>query len=501
MIWLEGVTLWWKGRRLAPRDLFAVHGTWTWIGPSGTQSPPADARVYRFPADTVLLPPFVDAHMHLAAWGVARMLPTLEGTRSLDEVLERIREGVARYPDAPHYIFWGYDETRFQLAVHPTRSLLDRLVPDRPLVVRRICGHIAYANTAALQTLHRRLHPSSLDMDPKEGRLEETVALRIRDVFPPTLDEWMAGILTAQEEALRQGVLWIHEFGTRDALRAYLKLWRQQALRLRIRFYLYDEDRHVLLGAGFPSGFGDDRFRLQGLKLFLDGSVGGRTAAFFHRYRDAHPAHPAGRFLYSTRELRRRLEEAQEARFQLAFHAIGDRAIHRIARLLAHFLEGANVLRHRLEHFEFPTEEAMDLAHRLPLYLSMQPVFRHQWGQAQGMYAEALGPSRARRNNPFPELIRWNVPVAFGTDGMPFSLRATLESALEAGLSPEEALHSAGPAAAAFTFEEEVYGFQEGALADAVLARWPEDQPLPDPPFALLIQGELHPLRTLPFHL
>ena len=501
MILLERVTLWWKGRRIPSRDLLALHGRWIWVGPHGHLTPPEEARSYRFPPDTVVLPPFVDAHMHLAAWGVAHMLPTLEGTRSLEEVLERIREGLQRFPDAPHYVFWGYDETRFTQPSHPDRTVLDRLTRTRPLVVRRICGHIAYANTPALEILRRHPSISPTDVDPLQGRLEEGAALRIRDVFPPTLDEWMAGILTAQEEARQQGVLWIHEFGTREALQAYLRLWRQHALRVRVRFYLYDEDRDVVLRAGIPSGFGDTWFRLQGLKLFLDGSVGGRTAAFFHRYRDPHPAHPTGRFLYTTSLLRQRLEQAKSRRIQLAFHAIGDRAIHRITRLLEEVLEGGNVLRHRIEHFEFPTEQAMERAHRLPIYLSMQPVFRAQWGERDGFYAKALGKKRAERNNPFPELIRWNVPVAFGTDGMPFSLRATLESAVAAGLTVQEALHTAGEAAAAFTFEEEAYGFQPGALADAVIARWPEGQPFPDPPVAVIVGGDLHPLGRMPFHL
>jgi predicted amidohydrolase YtcJ len=169
-----------------------------------------------------------------------------------------------------------------------------------------------------------------------------------------------------------------------------------------------------------------------GLKLFLDGALGARTAALSEPYRT--PAR--GLLLYSDGGLREALRSARSTGKPLALHAIGDLAITQALDALAELLrEGSGIGSIRLEHVQFITEGQARRARDLGLILSMQPNFNAE----SVLYADRLGPRALEANNPFRMLIdrvgfRPGVDLIFGSDGMPHGL----EYAAQWGLFPSE---------------------------------------------------------------
>ncbi len=471
------------------QTLVAAAGHWIYVGPA-SEAPPVRGRTPALPPGALLLPPFVDAHMHLVGWGLEHLLPELSGP-DLASVFDRIREGIARHPEWEAYVFWGLDETALREGRLPTREELDRLLPDRPLVVRRVCGHVAVLNTPALARLPRK----DDFVDETTGRVVEHWALRIRDFFPPSPRERDEGFLLAQEHALQQGILMVHDFGDLEALQTLLRAWRDGALVLKVRFYLYDEDRAVLQRLPLPAGFGDDRLQVMGIKLFLDGSVGGRTAAFEEPYADAPDTR--GVLLYSDRQLLHRLRWARERDLGVALHAIGDRAIHQAVRVLSRLQqEGLNLRKIRLEHVEFPSEEALDALSELGVALSVQPNFKHRWGQPGGMYERRLGRERASRNNPLAQFVARALPHAYGSDGMPFDLSYLFQAARQE-VPFHEVLHRITDGAWALTGEEGAWGFRTGARACAQVVTLQERVQLPLPPAGWILDGEFYPSTSI----
>jgi len=471
------------------QTLIASAGRWIYVGPA-SDAPPLGGYTPTLPPGTLILPPFADAHMHLVGWGLANLLPELVGP-DLESVFERIREGIRSHPDWKAYVFWGLDETALREGRLPTREELDRLLPDRPLVVRRVCGHVAVLNTPAL----RRIPQKDDFVDEASGRVVEHWALRVRDLFPPSPQERDEAFLLAQEHALRQGILMVHDFGDLEAFRTLLRAWRDGALVLKVRFYLYDEDRMVLQRLSLPAGFGDDGLRLMGIKLFLDGSVGGRTAAFEEPYADA--PETRGVLLYSDRKLLHRLRWARERDLGVALHVIGDRAIHQAVRVLSHLRrEGADLRKIRLEHVEFPSEEALDALTDLGVALSVQPNFKRRWGQPGGMYELRLGKVRASRNNPLSQFVARELRHAYGSDGMPFDL-AYLFQAARQEVPFQEVLYRITEGAWTLTGEETLWGFRPGARAYAQVVPLQEGMELPLPPVGWILEGAFYPSTSI----
>lgn len=471
------------------QTLIAAGGRWIYVGPA-REAPNIRGRTPALPSRVLLLPPFADTHMHLVGWGLENLLPLLEGS-ALADVFERIREGIRKYPDWDAYVFWGVDETLLRERRLPTREELDRILPDRPLVVRRVCGHVAVLNSPALAKIPR----NDEFVDPETGWVTEHWALRVRDLFPPTPAQREEALLLAQDRALRQGILMVHDFGDLEALNTLIRAWRDGALVLHVRFYLYDEDRGVFQKLHLPAGFGDDRLKIQGIKLFLDGSVGGRTAAFEEPYADAPDTR--GVLLYSDRKLLSRIRWARERDLGVAMHAIGDRAIHQALRVLSRLAGEGMHLRHvRLEHVEFPSEEALDLLGDLGVGFSVQPNFKLRWGQPGGMYETRLGPERAARNNPLARFVSRDLPHGYGSDGMPFDVSYLVQAA-KREVPFQEVIHRLTDAAHALTGEEEMWGFHPGARAHAQVVIPREGQELPLPPEGWILDGEFYPSTSI----
>jgi hypothetical protein len=491
LIYLKNLTLFKDGKWIGGQSILIKDGKIRRIGKFVEAK---GAQVYLFDEGTLALPGFIDSHSHLASWGLKFLSPNLNQTKSIEEALQIVSDRVKELEGENPLIFEGFDQSKWKEKRLPTRSDLDKVAPSHPVILRRICGHIAVANTLALKKLKGGIR------DWERGILDEGTSLSLRKLFPPSREEWKLAILKAQEEIIGMGITMVHEFGRGEVFNAYWELKEAGLLKVRVRFNFYERDMKSLLRLGISSGFGDDILKIGGIKIFVDGSVGARTAAFFKGYRGVRKR---GLLLRKKSRLEEAIRLAEEGGLQLLIHAIGDRAIRETVQSFKGALLGGNPLRHRIEHFEFPGEEDLGDIKKLGICLSMQPNFVVEWGGKEGMYREYLGDDYWRRNNPFGEIKRMGIKMAFGSDSMPFGpvygMRGAVFHPVDGqSISLGESIRCYTENGAYLSFDEEKLGkIEEGYLADIVI--FPKDflKLKEVKPIALFIDGSCQFIQNI----
>ncbi len=417
-------------------------------------------------AGGTLLPGFIDAHTHLIHWGLRFVRPDLGDTQSLDEALERVSLAHHRLPPGGALLAEGFDDSRWGRPRFPTRADLDAITTERPVILRRVCGHMAVANTKALSLL-----PADASTDPDSGLLVEDAAMGLSRHFPPSSAELDQAFAEAQKSYHAMGVTAVHDMATPEHLRAYARAAAAGGLRLSITAILTRPHLDLLAGAGLGAGWSRGRVRVWGVKFFADGSLGARTAALLDPYEDA-PGE-TGMLLLTRDELAAAVRTGEEAGIPLAVHAIGDRAVRTVIDAFA--AGGAQASTgHRIEHLEMVAAEDLDRMKRMGIIASLQPNFIGRWGQAGGLYETRLGRRRTALMNPLRRIRDRGIPLILGSDAMPAGVLPGLAAAVAAPhpgqrLTPAEALEGATRDAAAAVGDHEGGRIVPGARADFVL--------------------------------
>jgi predicted amidohydrolase YtcJ len=386
---------------------------------------PEGARVLDL-AGQCLLPGFIDAHTHLFHWGLRRVRPDLSATRSLDEALDLTMARHRALPPGDALIAEGWDESRWSSGSFPSRADLDHAFPDRAVVLRRVCGHMAVANTKALERI-----PAGPEVDEATGLLVEEASMGLARVFPPTDSELDRALVAGQASYHAMGVTAVHDMTTPDHLRAYRRASRRGALALDITAILTRPHLDVLSLSGLGAGWRRGPVRIWGVKFFSDGSLGARTAALEDPYAD--DSKKRGLLLLEREEIEAAVRQAEEAGIPLAIHAIGDRAIETVLSGFEAALPAfGSSLGHRIEHLEMPAPRTLERMKLLGLVASMQPNFVALWGHPGGMYEARLGTKRALAMNPFRRVVDSDVLLALGSDAMPAGVLDGLRGTVEA---------------------------------------------------------------------
>ncbi len=417
-------------------------------------------------AGKALLPAFIDAHTHLVSLGLKETgyVLDLSRTRSLDEALEGVREAARRRgPDS-----WiqgrGWDESLWPEKRYLTRADLDRVAPKNPVALSRVDGHLLVANSLALKLIS--VEAEADEFDREQGQLRERAAADFLARITPGPEEIEKAVQAAVKKAHSLGVTAVHDIARPEHVRAYLRLKRRGRLKLRVRLNIPVEHLEALSEPGLASELGDEFLKLGAIKIFADGSIGARNAALLEPYADEPTSR--GKLNYPQEELNALVRKAHEAGFQLMIHAIGDRAIASALEALKQAGVGPDD-RARIEHFELPKEEHLRLAQDLGVIASMQPNFL-QWSGPGRLYEERLGAERDRRIDPHRRVWERGIPLAFGSDSMPFGPLYGIQLAVNAPhehqkLSVEEAL-------SAYTLGAAYAGFSEGELGSLEPGQW-----------------------------
>ncbi|GAB7093233.1 amidohydrolase [Halolamina litorea] len=432
-----------------------------------------------------VLPGFNDAHTHVFSVGIGLLETDLSAADDREEAISLLGENAASTPAGKWVLGFSYDESTWPAGErgYLTKSELDAVSEEHPVVAVRVDGHSATLNSAGLDAVDFSgvEHDVRTENGEPTGRVVEDATGRVRAASYPDVPKARDALDAAIDHYHELGVTSIqtvagltrvrdHGYVQQEALFAH---WREDALDLRTTFYVPQWQAKSLSDLEIASGFGDEMLRLGGLKTFSDGSIGSETAKTHREFVGG--GH--GEMVNDREQLREWFAHAARTNQQIVTHAIGGEAIDVVIdeyeRALEAYEDGFDP-RLRIEHAELATDEAIERMAESGIVASMQPNFL-QWNGEDGLYENRLGSEVRSENNRYRDVLDAGVPLAFGSDKMPpgplygmgFAVGSPYESQR---LSVDEALAAYTRDAAYAEFQEDEKGTLEpGRVADAVV--------------------------------
>lgn len=387
------------------------------------------------------MPGFNDAHVHIAEAAYGRLSVNFEGVGSLAEFQARIRDRLKDYKPGEWMTGRGWDHTLWPAKKFPTRQDLDAVSADRPMIFRRVDGHVAIANSLALRIAGITrdtpdLPGGHIERDSKSGAptgmLEETAAMNLVYLcIPPySAEQRRRAFELVIDEAVQAGVTSLQDNSVYDEpennnggwlnFLIYQQMRREGKLKVRITEWLPFfaplerlEEMRRLGGASSPGNPGDAWLKTGALKALLDGSLGSRTAALLAPYTD--DPSTSGILSVDPADAMHKAIERDRAGFQIAFHAIGDRANRLALDVFAAVLaaNGARDRRDRIEHAQIVALSDLPRFAALRAVASMQPshlLDDERWVDGR------IGPERVKGAYAWRSMLKNGAPLAFGTD-------------------------------------------------------------------------------------
>jgi predicted amidohydrolase YtcJ len=445
----------------------------------------------------LVLPGFNDAHVHFFSGGENLAGVQLRDAKSEEEFRRRIAEFAAKQPAGRWITGGGWDHENWTPARLPTRQSIDAVTAGHPVFVNRLDGHMALANSQALQIAGiTRDTPDppggTIVRDPAgepTGVLKDSAMGRVYRVIPEPSDDQIAdAVRAAMRYAAENGVTSVQDMSAApEILRVYQTLLARGELTVRISGHQPLAAWQRLAAVGLRAGFGGEKLHIGGLKGFADGSLGSTTALFFEPYLDApNTSGLANSEMIPESKMRDHILGADRAGLQVAVHAIGDKANHIILGMYeeAERQNGARDRRFRIEHAQHLRMEDIPRFGKLHVIASMQPYHSID----DGRWAEKrIGPERAKGTYAFRALLDSGAVLAFGSDWdvapmaplmgiYAAATRRTLDGKRPDGWVPEqkitvaEAIRAYTMGSAYASFDEKIKGsIEPGKLADMVV--------------------------------
>ncbi|SHN56518.1 amidohydrolase [Erythrobacter sanguineus] len=475
---VDGVTIDGEGKVLRFTGLvFDDDGKVTQVLARGDERPRVD---YRLDGEgRVMIPGMIDAHVHVGQIGFAAMTLDLSDTNSLDEALQKIAQFANDNPGRPWILGRGWNQEKWGLGRFPTAAELDAVVSDRPVLLDRADGHAAWANSLAME----QAGVTAATKAPAGGRIIRDAAGKLTGVFvdsaiglvgksvpDPRPADYDRALALAQERLIANGVTAVGDMAvSMHEWHAYRRAADLGQLRIRVMAYANSPELMELVGGTGPTPWlYDDRLRLNGIKLYVDGALGSRGAALKEPYADEPGT--SGLALTKPAQLRNLMSRAAMGNFQTAIHAIGDAANADVLNAIEELSETyTGDRRWRIEHAQIIDPADIPRLGQHGVIASMQPL--HQTSD-RTMAEARLGPDRLDGAYPWRSIIQAGGRLAFGSDAPvepadPFAGMAAAISRTDAdgepfgGWFPQETV-SREAALAGFTSDAAFAGFAEG---------------------------------------
>lgn len=373
-----------------------------------------------------------DDHLHFMALGQTMLWidASPAAAPTLKSLQEKIRERAAETPAGGWIMARGYDQVKLDIGRHPDRSELDEAAPDHPVLLVRVCGHVTLGNSKALELAgidENTPVPAGGVIEKVNGRLTGLVAETAQEALlsappPPTVEELIEACDRAGKYLLSQGITSCMDAAVGmiagfDEIRAFHLAKRAGKLPVRVwQVLLGDPDRSIVercFETGLVSGVGDEMLRVGAVKIFLDGSAGGRTAWM----RKPYPGDDGstGVQVLPDDVLEDLVSKYHGMGYQLACHAIGDGAIEQLLTAYEKALaaEPDPDRRHRIEHCGYSDEDQHQRMKAAGVYPCPQQVFVYDFGDS---YISVLGEERTKSCYPLRTWTDLGLRPATGSD-------------------------------------------------------------------------------------
>lgn len=378
-----------------------------------------------------VVPGFCDGHMHFLNYALTKDRVDLSSTKSIEELIIKTQAYIKErnIPKGEWIISRGWNDNHLEEKRPLTRWDLDKISSEHPIFFTRVCGHIGTVNSKALALLNitgSTPNPEGGIIDKENGEptgiLRENALNLASNHFPPMKKEEMKRILSAAfKDALKVGLTTLHTDDVSHAgslqnlLEAYKELEGENTLPIRITLQIYSptiEDIKKATELGIKTGTGSHLLKVGPVKLYQDGSLGGRTAAMEEAYCDIQSN---GVIIYPQKELDTLTLEAHKSGFQIAIHGIGDRAINMILNSYENMYNhcGKGDYRPTLIHCQFTNDHILKRFKDLEVIANVQPSFVMT---DYPIVEKAVGKIRSEKSYAWKDIKNNHIPVAFSSD-------------------------------------------------------------------------------------
>jgi predicted amidohydrolase YtcJ len=436
-----------------------------------------------------IYPGLIDAHAHFVGYGRSLFTVNLYDSKSIDEVVQRVREFATAHPGETWILGRGWDQNKFPSKTYPTNEKLNELFPGKPILLERVDGHAAIANNKALELAVIKAGDKITggEIEIKNGKLTgilidnavDLVSLKIPSQTSAKLKE---ALMDAQQNCFAVGLTTIDDCGLDHATISFIDSI-QKVGDLKMRIYAMLSDAKDNFDFAFQKGkIKTDRLHVCAFKVYADGALGSRGACLLQPYSDK----PGwfGFLLSSQGHFDSVAKIIYDHGWQMCTHAIGDSGNRTMLNIYGKYLKGKNDLRWRIEHAQVINENDFKLFGDYNIVPSVQPTHA-----TSDMYwaGDRLGPERVKGAYAYKQLLQENGWIPLGTDFpvediSPFKtfyaavVRKDAKGwpangfQMENALTREEALRGMTIWAARANFEENEKGsLEKGKFADFVI--------------------------------
>jgi len=454
-------------------------------------------------AGKMVLPGLIDSHLHMVGTGIAlsQINCRTPPIKSISGLVDAVREKASDVKPGEWILGRGWDQAKLSDHRDPNRWDLDKASPENPVWLTRTCGHISVVNSRALEIAGVNMdtpqpmggHIVKDENGKPTGLLQEGPAMDLVRQHIPSQDlEQTAEAIKRSSNAFSEvGITGVIEAGIEPLdMRAYQKVVTGGELTVRVNMMLRgrvtgesaEESAVRIMDFPMTTGYGDDLLRFLGLKLLIDGGVGGRTALLREPYEN--DPDNCGILTMSEEDLQKRVDAGNLAGMMVGIHCAGGKAMDIVLKAFEETdkLKPIKGRRFAIIHAYQPTEQNFETCRRLGITVASQPSFLYYLGES---YYENVGHERSEWLKPHRAWIDNGIMVASGTDSPvtpypPFPSLWTsiarrtevnnVQMGTEQSITREEAIRLYTINGAYHTFEETIKGSVEpGKLADMIV--------------------------------
>lgn len=380
----------------------------------------------------LVIPGFVEAHMHFVSAGATATVLELNIGQTIDEWIAAVDRYARDNPDRPVIFGYGFIASAFG-AAGPHRSLIDAVVPDRPVIIMDEGWHTAWLNSAALKALNvtrdtRDPVPGYAYYKRDEngdatGYLLEDVATAASDMlFPVTEDLIVEGLDVITRTMNRQGITTAFDASPMGLERDFVKRVLERVAdrgRLTVRVFgaaavdAADQAASAVeWAASWREEVKGDRYHYNALKIFQDGTIEAKTAAMFEDYQ-GDPGN-SGHAIFSEDQLASMMTDAAERNIDVHVHALGDRAIHEALNAIevARDAHPGTASNFTLIHIEVVADQDIERFAELGVIAQTSPL----WFSYDDYGKQFVSDDQFSRYWPVRSLEEAGATLAFGSD-------------------------------------------------------------------------------------
>ena len=376
----------------------------------------------------VVLPGFVDSHLHMLNYAFVKMSYGMFGASSIKEIIHKGRYIDQNTADPEQWIYGrGWNEENFTDEKRPlTRFDLDKISVERPILFIRVCGHKAAVNSKAMAIIMGLEQTKDYidQIDAENGILTEaSIKLCYNIMKEPSVEEIKEMILTAQKDINAAGITGVETDNflslpgrnSERIMKAYRQLEEEGKLTLRIREQAsFTEFSHMkdFIDKGYRTGQGGEYYTIGPVKLYEDGSLGARTALMNEPYVNSSEH---GTAVHNQNETNNLVDYAYKNNMQILIHAIGDRASDMVCAAYEKAIEKYGMKDHRLavNHLQIVSENLFDRMKKYGILAYIQPLFV---ASDKEMVTDLVGEEAAGRSYMWKTMIDKGIVCCGGSD-------------------------------------------------------------------------------------